>query len=119
MSKAKSVKKVGRGRPLANIVYPRGRFTREDLFAANPHVCKLTIVNRTNKDMKGPKSLIVRLKGETGEATSESGRGRPPHLYLRRSARDAGLRLQAINKASTEASINLAPEVVENEIVAA
>jgi hypothetical protein len=111
MSKAKSVKKVGRGRPAKKIVYPRGRFTRAELAESNPHVCQLSIVNHTNKECVGKDSFLVKLDGVKGKVTSDSGRGRPPEVWIRRSAYDAGQRLSAI-KGAKSVSVDIAPKLV-------
>lgn len=116
MSKKNSKsEKRGVGRPKSKVVWPNGRFTREQAYAANPGVCKLTVINHLNADMKGNKSILIRMKDEHGEPQSKAGKGRKPFIYLRRAQYEAGkksiARLQAAKK--SKVSVDIAPATAE------
>jgi len=118
--------KRGVGRPESKVVWPNGRFTMEQAFQLNgcyaqpARVCKLTVINHLNEDMylidketgnpdktrPNPKSVIIRLKDELGKTKSESGKGRKPYIYLRRSQRDAG-RKSAANLRKAKANVSV------------
>lgn len=106
----------GVGRPESKVVWPSGRFTREQAFQLNgcyatpPRVCKLTVINHLKEDLKGTGSILVQLE-ELGKTKSESGLGRKPFIYLRRSQRDAG-RKASVNFHKPKAS-NVAVPVTD------
>lgn len=87
----KSAEKNGVGRPVAKVVWPNGRFTMKQAYAANPHVCKLTVINHRVAALKGNDSVLVKLD-ELGKSETK---GRKSFIYLRRSQRDAGRKASA------------------------
>jgi hypothetical protein len=103
--------KRGVGRPESKVVWPNGRFTREQAFQlngcyANPaRVCKLTVINHLNAALEGKDSVLVKMD-ELGKTKSESGLGRKPFIYLRRSQRDAG-RKSAANLRKAKANVSV------------
>ncbi len=92
--------KRGVGRPESKVVWPNGRFTREQAFQLNgcyatpPRVCKLTVINHLNAALKGNESVLIKLD-ELGKTKTKSGKGRKPYVYLRRSQWDAGHKAKA------------------------
>ena len=86
----------GVGRPESKVIWPKGRFTREQAYQLNgcyekpARVCKLTVINHLNESLKGKDSVLIRLKDEFGKSTSEAGLGRKPFIYIRRSVHEAG-----------------------------
>jgi hypothetical protein len=98
----------GVGRPESKVVWPKGRFTREQAYALNGcgtegRPCKLTVINHINEEIYrvdkktgkidrsrlNPNGAIVKVKGEFGKPTSEAGLGRKPEIYMRRSVFEA------------------------------
>jgi len=99
----------GVGRPESKVVWPKGRFTREQAYALNGcgqdgRPCKLTVINHINMELYrtdkktgeldktrlNPNGVIIKLKGEFGKPTSANGLGRKPEIYIRRAVYEAG-----------------------------
>lgn len=103
--------KRGVGRPESKVVWPNGRFTREQAFQLNgcyatpARVCKLTVINHLKTNLEGENSVLVQME-ELGKTKSETGLGRKPFIYLRRSQRDAG-RKSAANLRKAKASVSV------------
>jgi hypothetical protein len=73
------------GRPAANVTIPKGKFTFQELCAANSSLAPLTLRNFMKRDKQsGKHSQIVRVEDERGEPGSNDGYGRKPFLYVRR-----------------------------------
>ncbi len=72
------------GRPRAEVKFPRGKFTFQELCELNPTLAHLTLRNHMKKDKSlGKKSTLVCLE-QKGEPGSQAGYGRKPNLYIRR-----------------------------------
>lgn len=100
-AKNKSVKQQGPGRPESKVVWPNGRFTREQAYEMNgcntkpARMCKLTVINHLKDALTGNNSVLIQMKDELGKSKSTNGLGRKPFIYLRRSQRDAGRKAKA------------------------
>lgn len=107
MSKQNKSEKRGVGRHSFKVAIPSGRFTFLKLCIHNGAVkpdgtpfkdgeegqrcVPLTLRNWLARDhKKGSKSEVVRLRDELGKPDSESGKGRKPFVFLRRSQKEAG-----------------------------
>jgi hypothetical protein len=126
----KSNTKQGPGRPEAKVLWPKGKFTFLALCILNGatdatgkalpkkerRMCTLTLRNHLRRDMfkeaadgtltPNPKSEIVIVKGEKGDVTAESGLGRKPLLYIRRSVAAASRKAKAtVRKAKATVSV--------------
>jgi len=116
--------KRGVGRPESKVVWPNGRFTREQAFqlngcyAAPARVCKLTVINHLNAALEGKDSVLVKLD-ELGETKSEGGLGRKPFIYLRRSQRDAGRKSTANLRKAKASTVSVPVADVDPAPVAA
>lgn len=86
------------GRPTANVKIPKGKFTFQELCAANSNLAPLTLRNFMARDTaEGKYSQIVRVEDERGEPGSKEGYGRKPFLYIRRELmKAAGLSVRNI-----------------------
>jgi hypothetical protein len=115
--KNKSVK-VGAGRPSAKVVWPKGRFTREQAYALNPHLCKLTVINHLQANLKGNKSVLVKMKDELGDSKSEKGLGRKPFIYLRRAVRDNAANLHKAKTSPVSVDVSTAAPVTAEPVTA-
>lgn len=114
---------TGPGRPASKVVWPNGRFTREQAYQYNgcyetpARVCKLTVINHLNDALKGNDSILIRMKDESGKSKSESGLGRKPFIYLRRSQFNAGKKAAA-NLRKAKASSVTVPVVDSTPVTA-
>lgn len=111
------------GRPAAKIVWPNKIFTMKDLVAANPGVCKLTVINHTKAELDS--SFLTRLN-----ETVKTGKvGKPAHKFVktsilaRRQARKGATTPTTDPTVTPEVSLVEAPaevaEVVAPETVSA
>lgn len=83
------------GRPESKVVWPNGRFTREQAYKLNgcyekpARVCKLTVINHLNDALKGRTSTLIKMKGEFGEPVGGK-LGRKPEIYMKRAIFENG-----------------------------
>lgn len=65
------------GRPYAEIVYPRGAFTINQLHEANPGLCSLTVRNHVNAKLNNKFLTLMKDTVKTGRP------GKPAEKFIR------------------------------------